>query len=93
MIEAHRVAQEFYAAYLLAAGDARAGRDFMRERGFDGAVAKRFGVGFAPRGGEVVRGVRIEKTGGGGVYSEVFFCPGWPVRCAPDLPEGGAVGG
>ena len=59
LIEAHRVAQEFYAAYLLAAGDARAGRDFMRERGFDGAVAKRFGVGFAPRGGEeLVRHLR-----------------------------------
>lgn len=54
LLEAHRVAQEFYAAYLLdqSQPQARAGRDFMRERGFDGAVAKRFGVGFAPRGGE-----------------------------------------
>ena len=52
LIEAHRVAQEFYAAYLLSAPAARAGRDFMRARGFDGAVATRFGVGFAPRGGE-----------------------------------------
>ena len=59
LIEAHRVAQEFYAAYLLSAGEARAGRDFMRERGFDGTVAKRFGVGFAPRGGEeLVRHLR-----------------------------------
>ncbi|MBP8879938.1 MAG: DNA primase [Dermatophilaceae bacterium] len=52
LLEAHRVAQEFYAAYLLGAPAARAGRDFMRARGFDGAVATRFGVGFAPRGGE-----------------------------------------
>ena len=52
LLEAHRVAQEFYAAYLLSAPAARAGRDFMRARGFDGAVATRFGVGFAPRGGE-----------------------------------------
>ena len=52
LIEAHRVAQEFYAAYLLSAPAARAGRDFMRARGFDGTVATRFGVGFAPRGGE-----------------------------------------
>ena len=53
LIEAHRVAQEFYADALLdTAPEARAGRDFLRERGFDGKAAERFGVGFAPRGGE-----------------------------------------
>ncbi|TPG19613.1 DNA primase [Pedococcus bigeumensis] len=52
LIEAHRVAQEFYHHALLNAPEARAGRDFLRERGFDSEAAKRFGVGFAPRGGE-----------------------------------------
>ncbi|MEP6798053.1 MAG: DNA primase, partial [Lapillicoccus sp.] len=54
LIEAHRVAQEYYADQLLDTTNiiARAGRDFMRERGFDGEAAKLFGVGFAPRGGE-----------------------------------------
>ena len=54
LIEAHRVAQEFYASLLLDTGrpEARAGRDFLRERGFDGAAAETFGIGFAPQGGE-----------------------------------------
>lgn len=52
LVEAHRVAQEFYHHALLNAPEARAGRDFLRERGFDSEAAKRFGVGFAPRGGE-----------------------------------------
>ena len=36
------------------AGPARVGRDFLRERGFDGAAAERFGIGFAPQGGEAL---------------------------------------
>ena len=54
LVEAHRVAQEFYAEQLLDTGNAaaRAGRDFMRARGFDSAAATLFGVGYAPRGGE-----------------------------------------
>ncbi|MGA8979115.1 MAG: DNA primase [Pedococcus sp.] len=52
LVEAHRVAQEFYHHALLNSPEARIGRDFLRERGFDSEAAKRFGVGFAPRGGE-----------------------------------------
>jgi DNA primase len=52
LLEAHRVAEEFYHHALLNAPEARIGRDFLRERGFDSAAAKIFGVGFAPRGGE-----------------------------------------
>ncbi|HEY7719734.1 MAG TPA: DNA primase [Pedococcus sp.] len=52
LVEAHRVAQEFYHWMLLESPEARKGRDFLRERGFDSDAAKRFGVGFAPRGGE-----------------------------------------
>ena len=54
LLEAHRVAEEYYTSTLLDAGNgvARAGRDFLRERGFDGDAARLFGVGFAPRGGE-----------------------------------------
>jgi DNA primase len=52
LVEAHRVAQEFYHHALLNTPEARAGRDFLRERGFDSEAAKRFGIGFAPRGGE-----------------------------------------
>ncbi|HEX2705968.1 MAG TPA: DNA primase, partial [Candidatus Lustribacter sp.] len=52
LVEAHRAAEEFYTERLLGSAEARPGRDFMRERGFDSGVARRFGVGFAPRGGE-----------------------------------------
>ncbi|WP_322938381.1 DNA primase [Nocardioides bizhenqiangii] len=51
LIEAHAVAQEFYADHL-ASPDAVQGRQFLAERGFDQASAAHFGVGFAPRDGE-----------------------------------------
>lgn len=54
LVEAHRVAEEFYHGVLIGQGDARAGRDFLRGRGFDSAAAQRFAVGFAPRGGEAL---------------------------------------
>ncbi len=94
LVEAHRVAQEFYADALLNLPVARAGRDFMRARGFDGAVAKRFGVGFAPRGGEdLVRALRAkaftddEIVAGGlggrgsrGLYDRFRGRLVWPIR-------------
>ena len=52
LIEAHRVAGEFYSDALVNLPEARAGRDFLRERGFDRMAADKFGVGFSPRGGE-----------------------------------------
>ncbi|GLZ10993.1 DNA primase [Actinomadura sp. NBRC 104425] len=48
LIEAHRVAAEFYAEQL-AAPEAVIGRRFLAERGFEAADAERFGVGYAPR--------------------------------------------
>lgn len=50
LIEAHRVAQEYYEERLRDTGSrrARAARDFLRARDFDGAAASRFSVGFAP---------------------------------------------
>ncbi|WP_313716956.1 DNA primase, partial [Arsenicicoccus bolidensis] len=54
LVEAHRVASEFYAEALLAMPEARAGRDFLRAKGFSGKDCAVFGVGYAPRGGELV---------------------------------------
>jgi DNA primase len=51
LIEAHRLAQEFYAD-ALALPEAQVARAFLAERGFDQAAADHFGVGFAPRDGE-----------------------------------------
>ncbi len=53
LIEANRVAAQFFAEQL-AAPDAQPGRQFLTGRGFDRAAAELFGVGFAPRGGEVL---------------------------------------
>jgi len=52
LVEAHRVAAEYYCAALVNMPEARPGRDFLRERGFDRMAADKFGVGFSPRGGE-----------------------------------------
>ena len=53
LIEAHKVAQEFYAGQL-SSSDAVVARQFLHERGFDQAAAEMFGVGFAPRDGEAL---------------------------------------
>lgn len=53
LVEAHRVAQEYYAEQL-ASPDAVVARQFLHERGFDQAAAEMFGVGFAPRDGEAL---------------------------------------
>ena len=53
LIEAHRVAQAFYAD-ALATPDAVVARQFLGERGFDQASAEQFGIGFAPRDGDAV---------------------------------------
>jgi DNA primase len=53
LVEAHKVAQEFYAESL-GTPDAVAGRQFLGERGFDQAAAEQFGIGFAPRDGDAL---------------------------------------
>jgi DNA primase len=45
LIEAHKVAQEFYAQKMI---DAQVARDFLAERGFELADAQRFGMGYSP---------------------------------------------
>jgi DNA primase len=96
LLDAHRVAEEFYREVLvdMKRVDARSGRDFLRERGFDGAAAAHFGVGFAPRGGdELARHLRgrgfteEELTLGGlcargsrGLYDKFRGRLLWPIR-------------
>jgi DNA primase len=53
LVEANKVAQEFYAAALVAPEAAEA-RKFLGERGFDQPAAEQFGVGFAPRDGDAL---------------------------------------
>jgi DNA primase len=52
LIEAHRLAADFYVGHLVDSPDAVLARRFLDERGFDKDVADTFGVGFAPQGGD-----------------------------------------
>ena len=54
LVEAHKVAAEYYVEQLFGAADASLGRQFLDKRGFDKDAAVHFGVGFAPRGGEAL---------------------------------------
>ncbi|WP_432573405.1 DNA primase [Kineococcus sp. SYSU DK005] len=54
LLEAHRVAEAFYAEQLEQPGPAETARRFLAERGFSREAAARFGVGFAPAGGEAL---------------------------------------
>ncbi len=54
LVEAHRVAAQYYSEQLSTSPDGMAGRSFLAERGFDRAAAEHFGVGFAPRSGEAI---------------------------------------
>ncbi|USQ88175.1 DNA primase [Streptomyces phaeoluteigriseus] len=50
LVEAHKIAAEWYAEQLAVSPEADAGRIFLAERGFDQAAAVHFGVGYSPQG-------------------------------------------
>ena len=101
LIEAHRVASEFYAELLLSSADAQAGRDFLTRRGFHRPEAEHFGLGFAPRGGEVLAG-HLRNKGfsddelvlaglvgkGRGIYDRFRGRLLWPIRDITGDPIG-----
>ena len=60
LIEAHLVAQQYYADRL-ATPDALVARQFLGERGFDQAAAEHFGIGFAPRDGDALKTLLRQK--------------------------------
>jgi DNA primase len=49
LLDAHKIADEFFRAQLLTPGAAEA-RTFLHGRGFDRSAAEQFGVGYAPQG-------------------------------------------
>jgi DNA primase len=55
LVEAHHAAAQFYAEQLAESPEAVPGRRFLDERGFDRDAAAHFGIGYAPRSGEVLR--------------------------------------
>ncbi|MEU3555764.1 DNA primase [Streptomyces fragilis] len=50
LIEAHKIAAQFYAEQLATSAEADTGRAFLAERGFDQAAAEHFNVGYSPQG-------------------------------------------
>jgi DNA primase len=50
LVEAHKIAAEWYAEQLATSAEAEAGRVFLAERGFDQAAAVHFSVGYSPQG-------------------------------------------
>ncbi|MET7294323.1 DNA primase [Streptomyces griseoloalbus] len=50
LVEAHKIAAEWYAEQLATSPEADTGRVFLAERGFDQAAALHFGVGYSPQG-------------------------------------------
>ncbi|GLY18051.1 hypothetical protein Kisp01_50650 [Kineosporia sp. NBRC 101677] len=94
LLEANRAAAQFFAEQLGTAPDASKGRQFLVDRGFDQSAAEHFGVGFAPRGGEVLtrhligRGFTSDElvaaglTGQGrrGLYDRFRGRLIWPIR-------------
>ncbi|MFC6707559.1 DNA primase [Flexivirga alba] len=61
LLEAHRVAAEFYASLLPETPEARTARDYLRGREFDGAIAEQFGLGYAPTDGHALSKVLRDK--------------------------------
>ncbi len=53
LVEAHKLAQQFYAGHL-EGPEAMVARQFLAERGFDKDAAATFGLGFAPRDGDAL---------------------------------------
>ena len=94
LLEAHRVAQEFYAEQLTTSAEAQPGRQFVTDRGFDSSAAETFGMGFAPRSGEALvatlrgRGFTEEELlvgglasrGQRGLYDRFRGRLLWPIR-------------
>jgi len=50
LVEAHKVAAQFYIEQLETGPEAETGRRFLAERGFDQAAAQHFSVGYSPQG-------------------------------------------
>ncbi len=94
LMEAHRVAEEFYHESLLRSPEGRAARDFMRAKGFGSADCAQFMVGYAPNGGEALvahlrsKGVTEEEMvlaglaakGSRGLYDRFRGRVMWPIR-------------
>jgi DNA primase len=54
LIEIHREAQTFFVKQLTSTAEGKAARAYLEDRGLDQATIDRFGIGYAPTGGDVL---------------------------------------
>jgi DNA primase len=54
LLEMHREAQNFFVRQLETTGEGRAARAYLEDRGLDKDALGRFGIGYAPSGGDVL---------------------------------------
>lgn len=94
LIEAHRLAAEFYANALATSSEAAPARTFVTDRGFDQAAAEKFGMGYSPRAGQALcdylrgRGFTNQELlagglagdGARGLYDRFRGRVMWPIR-------------
>ncbi|RIK17177.1 MAG: DNA primase [Acidobacteria bacterium] len=94
LMEAHRVAEEFYHRALVDTPEGRAARAFLHDKGFDGEHARQFMVGYSPSSGEaLVRHLRekgfteqemvvggLAGRGSRGLYDRFRGRVMWPIR-------------
>lgn len=75
LVDAHKIAQEYFEQCLYTR-QARPAQEFLGGRGFDGAAAKKFGIGYAPSGWSHLlqhlrgRGFTDEELQATGMFSE-----------------------
>jgi DNA primase len=54
LIEMHRVAQTFFTKHLESTAEGKVARAYLEDRGLDKAAIDKFGIGYAPSGGDVL---------------------------------------
>lgn len=54
LVEMHREAQAFFVKHLSATAEGKVARAYLEDRGLDGKVIERFGIGYAPSAGDVL---------------------------------------
>ncbi|MDP9146153.1 MAG: DNA primase [Acidobacteriota bacterium] len=60
LVEMHREAQTFFVRQLTATAEGKAARAYLEDRGLDKEATERFGIGYAPSGGDAL--LRFLKT-------------------------------
>ncbi len=87
LVEAHKAAAEYFVEQL-ASAEAVIGRTFLTERGFDGAAAAHFGVGYAPTAGKTWSSTCVAAASPTRSWRPVA----WPVAASAASSTGSAAG-